>query len=116
MIERFDDGTVLLCKLSDKSIPGEMAREKIRVVARHFFQNRQISFRRQYEAKGVNQQIDMIIRIHYDPCVVIGMFAVLGNGDQFEIDHSTIVRDDLGHKYTEITLRRLEDFYDLETE
>ncbi len=109
-----DDGIVNLCTLTDISAPGEMAHEVLTKVARHWFEERIVSFRRQYAAKGVNEQVDMVIRIHYDRRARIGMYAVLGNGDQYRIDGVTpIVDGDTRQKDTELTLSRLEKFYDL---
>ena len=113
-----DDGIVYLAQLTDRSLPGEMPKEVLTKVARHWYEERTIDFRRQYAAKGANEQIDMIIRIHWEKRARIGMYAVLGNGDQFEIQNVAHGTDDVSRlKYTELTLQRMEDFYDLlETE
>lgn len=109
-----DDGIVYLAELSDESLPGEMPKEVLTKVARHWYEERTIGFRRQYAAKGVNEQIDMIIRIHWEKRARIGMYAVLGNGDQYQITNVAHAADDVSHlKYTELTLEKLEDFYDL---
>ena len=77
-----------------------------------------IGFQRQYAAKGVNEQVDMIIRIHFEKRARIGMYAILGNGEQFEIRNVSHASDNVTRlKYTELTLQRKEGFYDLsETE
>lgn len=112
-----DDGIVWLARLTDKSAPGEMAKEVLTKVARHWFAERSISFSRQYAAKGVNEQVDMVIRIHYDRRARIGMYAILGNGEQYCIENVTPVTiNEDRMKYTELTLRRLEDYYELESE
>lgn len=117
MKHRFDDGTAYLCSLHDVSLPGEMAHEVLRREARHWFEMKTISYRRQYAAKGANEQIDLVIQTHYEPKARIGMFVVLGNGEQYEIQDCTMIRDQETRKrVTEYTLKRLEDFYDLESE
>ena len=114
---RMDDGSVYLCTLTDRSLPGEKSREVLTKVARHWYEEMLVSFRRQYAAKGVNEQIDMLIRIHFDKRARIGMFAVLGNGDQYEITNVTSGTDpETRLRYTEVSLSRMENFYDLETE
>lgn len=114
MTEQFDSGTVYLCTLNDVSRPGEMAAETLAKVARHYFKEERISYRRQYAAKGANEQVDMVIRIVYEPKARIGMFAVLGNGDQYQIDSVSQIRDpDSRRKYSELTLSRLENYYDV---
>ena len=108
-----DDGIVYLCSLEDVSKPGAKPQEKLTRIARHYFEERTVSFRRQYAAKGANEHIDMLIRIHYDPKARIGTVAVLGNGDQYRIDNVANAYDaDTRLRYTELTLSRLENFYD----
>lgn len=110
----FDDGIVYLCKIINQSENALKPVEVIRRIGRHNFEERTISFRRQYAAKGANEQIDMLIRIHYDGNARIGMVAVLGNGEQFRIDNVTHAYDsDSRLRFTELTLARLEDFYDV---
>ena len=113
-----DDGIVYLATLTDESAPGEMPKQTLTKVARHWYEERMIGFRRQYAAKGVNEQIDMLIRIHWEKRARIGMYAILGNGEQYEITNVSHAADDTTHlKYTELTLQRMEGFYDLlETE
>ena len=56
----------------------------------------------------------MLIRIHYDQNARIGMIALLGNGDQFRIANVTHAYDsDSRLRFTELTLERLEDFYNV---
>lgn len=117
MLGDMNDGIVYLCRLTNTAEPGFKPVEVLTRVGRDWFENRTISFSRQYEAKGVNEQIDLLIRIHYNPAVRIGMYAVLGNGDQYRIDNVTIGYSDQSRlRYTELTLRKLEDNYDLSDE
>lgn len=114
MLGNYDDGIVFLCTITNTAETGLKPVEKITRTAKHYFEERTISFRRQYAAKGVNEQIDMLIRIHYDKSARIGMIAELGNGDQFRIDNVTHAYDtDSRLRYTELTLARLEDFFDV---
>ena len=63
---------------------------------------------------GEGLQIDLLVRIHYDPRARIGKFAILGNGEQFRIDNVMTAYDsETRLRYTELTLSRLEDFYEL---
>lgn len=114
MLGNYDDGIVWLCSITNTSDNGLKPVERITRISKHFFEERTVSFRRQYAAKGVNEQIDMLIRIHYDTGARIGMVAELGNGDQFRIDNVTHAYDpDSRLRYTELTLARLEDFFDV---
>ena len=114
MQDNYDDGIVYLCSLTDESKPGLKPKEVLQRIARHWFEERMITFRRQYSAKGANEQIDKLIRIHYDPKARIGAYAVLGNGEQYRIDNvSTGYDSESRLRFSELTLSRLEDFYDL---
>lgn len=112
----FDSGTLYLCELNNMADDGDMPSEKLTRVARHWYQERMIGMSRQYLAKGVNEQIDMLVRIHHDRTAKIGMYVVLGNGDQFRITNITMIVGDDGLRYTDLTLMRLEDFYDVADE
>ena len=95
----FDDGTVIICKLENKASAGNMPDEHLVPFAQHDYGERTVGYGRQYAAKGVNEQVDMLIRFWQDRSVRIGMYAVIGG------DH--------GLKVTDLTLRRLEDLYDV---
>ena len=117
MPDNFDSGIVYLCRLTNVAQPGLKPVEVLTRIDRAWYSERTVSFRRQYAAKGVNEQIDLLVRIHYNPKARIGMYAVLGNGDQFRIDNVSNGFDDPSMlRYTELTLSRLEDFYDLSDE
>ena len=110
----FDDGVCYICDLMDVSKPGLMAKQELHKIARHWFENRMVGFRRQYAAKGANQSIDMLIRIHYEPKARIGTYALMGNGEQYRIDAVATGYDTDTHlRFSELTLSRLEDFYDV---
>ena len=112
-----DDGIVFICELNNEAEPGDMPQQKLQKLARHWYGERTIGMRRQYLAKGANEQVDLLIRIHYEKAARIGRYAMLGNGEQFRITNvSTILDDGTGLRYTELTLMRLEDFYDVADE
>jgi len=114
MLGNFDDGIAYLCTLTDISKPGLKPKEVLTKVARHFFEQRTVSFRRQYAAKGASEQIDMLIRIHYDSKARIGSYVVLGNGEQYRVDNVAVGYDsDSRLRYSELTLSRMEEYYDM---
>ena len=124
-----DDGLCLLCTLENVAEPGDMPREVLRpvkdgdVTAEWQFESRKIGYNRQYEAKGVSERVDMLIRIWQAPAR-IGMYAVLSeydgqenpNGDQYRIDNVQQLTDDDGLKVTDLTLYRLDELYEVSTE
>lgn len=106
-----DDGILFICRLDNLAEDGDMPCEKLAKINRHWYEERVIGMNRQYLAKGVNEQIDLLVRIHHDRNVRIGMFAVLGNGEQFRITNVSHITD--GLRYTDLTLERLDEFYDV---
>lgn len=108
----FDAGTVTVCRLENKAEKGEMPKERLIPLVSHDFGERAVGYGRQYAAKGVNEQVDMLIRFWQDRSIRIGMYAVIG-GEQYRIDNVQHLLDDDGLKVTDLTLRRLGDLYDV---
>ena len=108
-----DSGILYLCELNNAAEPGDMPEDVLKKVARHWYEDRVIGMNRQYLAKGVNEQVDMLVRTHYEPKARIGMYAMLGNGEQFRITNVTPIKDDDGLRMSELTLTRLEDYFDV---
>lgn len=127
-----DDGVLYICNLVNEAENGDMPREVLQIVNKHWFENRVVGYGRFYSAQGVNQRVDRLVRINLDNNIRIGQYAVLGNGEQFRIDmvshgqevfERTKMIDSkyyrqpriVGNKYTEITLSRVENYYDVQT-
>lgn len=127
-----DDGVLYICNLVNTAENGDMPKEVLQIVNKHWFENRTIGYGRFYSAQGVNQRVDRLVRVNLDNKIRIGQYAVLGNGEQFRIDmvsngqevfERTKMVDSkyyrqpkiAGNKYTEITLSRVENYYDVET-
>lgn len=127
-----DDGVLYICNLVNEAENGDMPREVLQIVNKHWFENRVVGYGRFYSAQGVNQRVDRLVRINPDNNIRIGQYAVLGNGEQFRIDmvshgqevfERTKMIDSkyyrqpkiVGNKYTEITLSRVENYYDVQT-
>lgn len=127
-----DDGVLYICNLVNEAENGDMPREVLQIVNKHWFENRVVGYGRFYSAQGVNQRVDRLVRINLDNNIRIGQYAVLGNGEQFRIDmvshgqevfERTKMVDSkyyrqpkiVGNKYTEITLSRVENYYDVQT-
>lgn len=120
-----DAGIVRLYNLVDTAAQGDMP--KLQLVPAtdalgnelvYQFEERVVGFNRQYQAKGVEERVDMLIRVWRTPAR-IGMYAVLTqyesqenvNGDQYRIDNVQNVYDDNNLKVTDLSLYRLEDNY-----
>ena len=109
-----DSGTVYICIPINIAEDGLKPVEALHKVSREWYGERTVGFSRQYAALGVNERIDLLIRIHSNKRVRIGMYAMLGNGDQYRITNVQQIVDEDGLKYTDLTLARLEHNYDVE--
>lgn len=122
------DGVLFVCNLTNIAQNGDMPNEVLTKVKKFWFEMRPISFSRAYEAKGVNEQVDLVARIAYDTSIHIGQHVVLGNGEQYRIDNINHSQEEFarskmidskyyrqpviaGLKYTDLTLSRIENYY-----
>lgn len=109
-----DDGVVYLCNLTNTAPNGRKPVFELVKVKKYWFAEKTVGYSRFYEAKGVNEQVDMLIRIPHDRKARIGMYAMLGNGEQFHIVQvQQIVDDENELRFTDLTLSRIEDYYEL---
>lgn len=119
-----DAGTVTICTLVNSAEAGDMPADTLHAGNTHMFEERIIGYGRQYGAKGVNERVDMLIRIWRDPTIRIGMYALLSDyegqineeGDQYRIDNVQPAVDDEGLKVTDLTLYRLDELYEVITD
>lgn len=127
----FDSGVLYICDKIDQRENGNAPKEVLSIRNKFWFERRTIGINRQYLAKGVNEQIDLLARIPGAQKVSIGQYVMLGNGDQYRIDNVTVGYEQndytrmvdqkyyktariIGLDYTELTLSKLEKNYELE--
>lgn len=84
-----------------------MPKEALVEEADAFFGYRQIGVNRFYAALGANQRIDLLVRV-FVTALEDGWKYVVIDGKQFRIEVAQPVGDAI-----DLTLQRLEDFYDL---
>ena len=108
-----DSGTCRIYTVTDAAENGEMPNPTLHEYGDYewTFEDRMISYSRQYAAMGVDQQIDRIIRIWRTP-VRIGDVVVI-DGEQYRIDNVQPTLDDDSLQVVDLTLRRLEENYDI---
>lgn len=112
----YDEGLVTICKLDNIAPSGALPKERLVKKEALFFGERTVGFSRQYAAKGVNEQVDRLIRTWRENAIHIGMYAVMEDGEQYRIDNVQHLLDEDGLKITDLTLRRLDRLYDVEAE
>ena len=108
-----DSGTCRIYTVTDAAGNGEMPNPTLHEYGDYewSFEDRMISYSRQYAAMGVDQQIDRIIRIWRTP-VRIGDVVVIED-EQYRINNVQPTLDDDSLKVVDLTLRRLEGNYDI---
>lgn len=111
-----DSGTIAICSLRNTAPKGLMVKERLVVQSEHFYGERAVGYGRQYAAKGVSEQVDLLAEIWQDRSIRIGMYAMDDLGDQYRIDNVQHTLDDDGLKISLLTMRRLDHLYDVATE
>lgn len=122
MQELLDDGMVQFCNLTNTAETGAMPVYLLSAVGEpQSFAEITVGMTRQYLAKGVDEQIDMMIQIWPEATRPrIGQIAVLTfyeyqedpDGDQYRITNVQRIDSDDGLQFFQLTLQRLEDNYD----
>lgn len=122
MQELLDDGLVQFCNLTNTADAGGMPVYTLSEVGEpQSFAEITVGMTRQYLAKGVDEQIDMMIQVWPEAVRPrIGQIAVLTfyeyqeeeTGDQYRITNVQRVDSDDGLQFFQLTLQRLEDNYD----
>ena len=90
-----------------------MAKERLVPLSIHYYGERTVGYGRQYAAKGVCQQVDLLAEIWEDRSARVGMYAVTDAGEQYRIDNVQHKTDEDGLRVTWLTLRRLDELYDI---
>lgn len=108
-----DAGILTICALRNTAEPGAMPAERLQIMAKHYYGERTVGYGRQYAAMGVSEQVDMLARIWADKSIRIGMYAVDDAGDQYRITNVQHLLDEDGLRVTDLTLRRLDNLYDV---
>ena len=111
-----DSGILTLYTLANTAENGRMPKMQLVTRDRAYYGERTVGYNRLYAAKGVNQQVDKLVRIWRDESVQAGEYVVLEDLKQYRIDAVQHLYDDDGLKVTDLTLSRLEKFYDVLSE
>lgn len=109
-----DGGILTIFEKVNTNPAGLMPVEKLRQVQQMYYGIRTIGFARQYSAMSAGQSVDMLVRVQFNPLIFAGMYVVLEGGVQYRVDLVQHVDNDDGLKMTDLTLARLNDFFDLQ--
>jgi len=114
-----DAGTLTVCSLTNVADNGAMPVEILTPVASSYYEDRVVGYGRYFAAKGVNEQVDLTVRSWRLPEARAGMYAVLSDGEndgQYRIVQVQHLLNEDGLKVTDLSLARLEAYYELADE
>lgn len=106
-----DSGVLTVYTLENTAENGRMPVEELVSSFTAFYSERSVGVTRLYAAIGVNQRIDMLVRIWNVESMPTGaLFCIPEDGNQYRITLAQRLPD-LGAY--DLTLERLDDFYDV---
>ena len=119
-----DAGHIAVYQLNGISENGGMPVYTPVFISEADFEERTIGVTRRYAAKGIDEQIDMLVRIWRDPAIRIDMIAVVTQSEydgQYRISNVELTHDgnsyrndtNEGLKTMDLTLVKLEKEYDI---
>ena len=115
-----DDGIVYICDLTDTATPGGMPCLQLKKIDRKWYGERTVGYNRLYAARGADEEVDMLVRVAHTRAARAGLYAMLGNGEQYRITAVQQIIDDTqsgnGLRYTDLSLRRVEEYYSVAPE
>lgn len=110
-----DGGILTICELVNTAEAGAMPAWQLKPRSRHYYGERTVGYGRQYAAKGVNEQVDILVRVWRDKNIRIGMYAIVGN-EQYRLNNVQHLLDEDGLQITDLSLQRLGENYDIARE
>ena len=109
-----DSGLLTICELVNIAGPGNKPLQKLNPLAQQWYGERTIGYNRQYAAKSVNEQVDMLVRIWAEDIrPSIGHYVIVDDDMQYRVDNVTLTADEDGLTVYDMTLARLENHYDV---
>lgn len=111
VIQMREGGIVTLYALENTADPGFMPVEKLVEKSTAFYSKSTAGITRIYAAMGANREFDMVIRCWNMTELPPGVkYAIPEDGNQYRIDPAQPIYDE---DAIDLTLVRLEDFYDV---
>lgn len=112
------EGMLLICKLVNISISGLMPVEKLKPVAAAYYRKRTVGYNRLYAAMGANQEISMLVRCFNTevPSYTGQLYVVFPDDERENQFRVSAIQEIVEEGAIDLTLTRLEAFYDVNTE
>ncbi len=106
-------GICTIYTLENVAPVGRKPEEKLVELTTAYYAERTVGYNRIYAALGANRQVNMLIRLFNTAMVEEGMFVILEDGKQYQID---VMQKIVERDAVDLTLVRVEDYYDVATE
>ena len=105
-----DAGILTFYNLTSTSATGDAPVEKLEALGTAFYAEKTVGYNRIYAARGANEQIDMVVRCYYTDIPYNAKYVVLEDEKQYQI---TVKQKIVDEDATDLTLVRVEDYYDV---
>ena len=103
-------GLCTIYSLENTATQGLKPTEKLVKICEAYYAERTVGYNRIYAAMGADHRFDLLIRIFNTDLVENGMYVVLEDGKQYQID---IAQKIIGRDAVDLTLMRVEDYYEV---
>lgn len=105
-------GILKICSLTDTAEAGHKPDEKLVEIESAYYEQKKAGITRTYAAMGADRRFDLIVLCFNTAVPREGLYVVI-DGEQFRID---ICRKEIGHDAVELTLIKLENYYDVKSQ
>ena len=103
-------GLCTIYSLENTATDGMMPTEKLVKICDAYYAERTVGYNRIYAAMGANHKFNMLVRVFNTDIPDEGMYVVLEDGKQYQID---IAQKIVGRDAIDLTLIRVEEYYEV---
>ena len=103
-------GLCTIYSLENTATDGMMPTEKLVKICDAYYAERTVGYNRIYAAMGANHKFNMLVRVFNTQLADEGMYVVLEDGKQYQID---IAQKIVGRDAIDLTLIRVEEYYEV---
>ena len=103
-------GKCTIYSLENTAASGMKPTERLVKICDAYYAERTVGYNRIYAAMGADHRFDMLVRVFNTDFITDGMYVVLEDGKQYQID---IAQKIVGRDAIDLTLKRVEDYYEV---
>ncbi len=112
------EGVLQICKVVNTASPGYMPTEKLVVLRTVYYRKRTVGYARMYAALGANQTISLVVRCFNTdvPTYSEQLYVVFPNEETDNQFMVSGIQEIVEEEAIDLTLSRMEEYYDLNTD